>query len=160
MVYLCEVCHQRVRGGGGGVQCLVLPLPLPPLVFGRSSVFVEPSESLTALSLPPVAGVQEILTVLLEEDSTGSAPTRNCKTRFHDNMGHRSFWKTEPMCPDVYSADRRVTLCLSAVRKHSSSTSCLSNRKHKSKLKCCSEATQNPFLVYKEPNLPQSAIKK
>lgn len=56
------------------MQCLVLLLLLPPLVFGRSSAFVEPSESLTALRLPPVGGVQEILTVLLKEDSTESAP--------------------------------------------------------------------------------------
>lgn len=72
LVYLCEVCHQRVRGGAGGVQRLLLLLPLPPLVFGRSSVFVGSSEPLTALSLPPARGVQEVRTVLLEEEESNT----------------------------------------------------------------------------------------
>lgn len=62
LVYLSELCHQWVRGGGGGVERLLLLFLLPPLVFGRCSVLLRSSESLTALSLLPTGRVQEICT--------------------------------------------------------------------------------------------------
>lgn len=68
LVYLCEVFHQWVRGGGGGgAERLLLPLPpLSPLVFGRSSVSFGSGEPLRALSLLPASNIQEVRTFLLE----------------------------------------------------------------------------------------------
>lgn len=74
LFYLRQVSHQGLRGGAGGEQCLVLFLSFPPLVFGRSPVFVGPRKPLTALNLLPAGGVQEIRTVLLgEEERSGFA---------------------------------------------------------------------------------------